>query len=160
MKTIHFARYEFKHICKIEVCRNDQGEILEHFPQSRYSKAATTQLHKYGSGPFVKFTIPKSLNKSGVYIITVSNQEKTVNNKEKYVGETKDLTKRYNSGYGNISPRNCFKGGQETNCRLNFNIYNEIKKGNQVDLWFFETFDFKTIEIELRAKKKPEWNRV
>ncbi len=153
VKTIHCGGLEFKHICKIEVCRNDQGEILEHFPQSRYSKAATTQLHKYGSGPFVKFTIAKSFNKSGVYIITVNNQKK-------YVGETKDLTKRYNSGYGNISPRNCFKGGQETNCRLNFNIYNEMKEGNQVDLWFFETFDFKTIENQLRAKNRLEWNRV
>ena len=30
---------------------------------------------------------------------------------------------RYNNGYGRISPRNCFQGGQSTNCRVNNLIF-------------------------------------
>ena len=36
-----------------------------------------------------------------------------------YIGETAGLRQRFNMGYGNISPRNCYVGGQSTNCKMN-----------------------------------------
>jgi hypothetical protein len=62
-------------------------------------------------------------------------------------------------GYGNISPRNCFKGGQETNCRLNNLIYFAVSEGRDVNLWFHQTANFKSAELELRAMKAWPWNR-
>jgi hypothetical protein len=38
-----------------------------------------------------------------------------VDESKEYVGECRDLVKRFNSGYGQISPRNCFVGGRRTN---------------------------------------------
>lgn len=35
-----------------------------------------------------------------------------------YIGETDNLEKQFRQGYGNISPRNCFKGGQSTNYKM------------------------------------------
>ena len=44
----------------------------------------------------------------------------------RYVGECANLSARFNVGYGNISPKNCFSGGQETNCRLNNLLYEAV----------------------------------
>ncbi len=74
-------------------------------PQSRYKNNKGLLLNNHGSGHFCKFVIPKNCMINGVYAIVV--------NKElKYIGECVNLSSRFNSGYGNISPRNCFKGGQ------------------------------------------------
>jgi hypothetical protein len=62
-------------------------------------------------------------------------------------------------GYGNISPRNCFKGGQETNCRINNLIYETAKEGVSISLWFLNTQDHKSVEGELLMDKGPDWNR-
>jgi len=63
-------------------------------------------------------------------------------------------------GYGIISPRNYFAGGQETNCRINNLIYQAAKAGRRISLWFVNTKDYKGIERELRASDPPEWNRI
>jgi hypothetical protein len=62
-------------------------------------------------------------------------------------------------GYGIISPRNCFIGGQETNCRLNNLILLAARGGAKLSLWFLPTDEYKGVEHELRASEKPEWNR-
>lgn len=77
-----------------------------------------------------------------------------------YVGECKNLTARFNTGYGQISPRNCFVGGQETNCRINKLILSEAVQGHGVRLWFMQTAAYKTIEMELRSIRRLPWNRV
>jgi hypothetical protein len=145
--------YEFERVCELDVERGTDGEVIEFMPQDRYAKAATTPLNRYGSGPFVKFKIPRNLATSGVYVLTV-------NGIPKYIGEAADLSSRYNMGYGNISPKNCFKGGQETNCRLNNLIYREVSQGRGVALWFYKTASYKAVEAELRASQRPEWNRI
>jgi len=63
-------------------------------------------------------------------------------------------------GYGNISPRNCFKGGQETNCRINNLVYQAALKEEAVSLWFFPTADYKMMESALRMARKFAWNRI
>jgi hypothetical protein len=105
-------QYEFAQVCDIEPLRENDGSVRALKPQSRYKNNNALPLNKYGKGPFCKFTIPKGYKVSGVYAIVV-NQEL------KYIGECVNLSSRFNVGYGNISPRNCFKGGQETNCRIN-----------------------------------------
>lgn len=43
-----------------------------------------------------------------------------VDNTIKYIGRSHDpFYKRVNQGYGHISPKNCFRDGQSTNCRIN-----------------------------------------
>jgi len=107
----------------------------------------------YGKGPFGKFRIPNNYNVSGVYAVVVEGELK-------YIGECLNLSSRYNMGYGIISPRNCFVGGQETNCRLNNLIYQTANAGRKISLWFMQTKDYKAIERKLRASDPPEWNRI
>lgn len=88
----------------------------------------------------------------GVYALTVDGGVQ-------YIGEAEDLTRRYNMGYGHISPRNCYTGGRATNCRLNHLIYKEASKGRKVDLWFYRTEDRLAAEAELIRSLQPPWNR-
>jgi hypothetical protein len=89
---------------------------------------------------------------AGAYVLTVDDNPA-------YVGECINLSSRYNNGYGNISPRNCYAGGQLTNCRINHLIHNAVNAGQQIKLWFLRTANRKTIEAELINALKPEWNR-
>ncbi len=68
---------------------------------------------------------------SGVYLWIVDN-------KIKYVGETIDMKKRFNNGYGHISPRNIFKGGQSTNCKMNKFALNMFNQGKDINIYFHE----------------------
>jgi len=83
----------------------------------------------------------------------------TVDAEAVYVGECVNLSSRYNNGYGNISPRNCYEGGQRTNCRINHLVYKAASDGRLIDLWFLKTARYKTIESELINSLQPAWNR-
>lgn len=109
-------------------------------------------IHKYGRGPFCKFKIPGYFRSAGVYAIATPE-------KIKYVGRCVNLAARYNSGYGQISPRNCFSGGQETNCRVNSLVLAEANMGQDLALWFHQTESPDVIEVELLGSIAPEWNR-
>jgi hypothetical protein len=90
---------------------------------------------------------------SGVYAIVIGK-------KVKYIGECSNLSVRYNTGYGIISPRKCFKGGQETNCRINKLICRAAKTNHKISLWFLKTKNYKAIEKQLRTYIEPEWNKI
>lgn len=143
----------FINVCDIEPERNSRGSVKNYMPQERYENRNHLSLSQYGKGPFCKFKIPNNYNQSGVYAITVND---TVN----YIGECVNLSSRYNMGYGNISPRNCFVGGQDTNCRINNLIFSETKNGRHVALWFFHTSSYKEVEDKLRGHLKLKWNRI
>jgi hypothetical protein len=147
------AGYEFDCIGEIEPERDAGGGVLQYMPQGRYRNARNLPLNRYGAGPFCRFKIPKSFQASGVYILTINNEVRSV-------GECLSLAVRFNVGYGNLSPKNCFKGGQETNCRLNNLIYTAAQAKEHVSLWFFQTTDYKSIEAALRSALNPVWNRV
>ena len=145
------AGYKF---VKIGVIRLDEDNDM---PQSRYTKAKQIPLHKYGGGPFCRFSVAKGCRKEGVYILTGG-----VN--ELYIGECQNLEERWGPrGYGAIFPRNCFKGGQETNCRINNLILQARKNGIELVLWFYEIEGGKrervATERELVQALKPPWNR-
>jgi hypothetical protein len=122
-------------------------------PQQRYQNARALPLNRYGSGPFCKFRISNRFQVSGVYVLTVDGAPQ-------YVGECANLSARFNAGYGNISPKNCFKGGQETNCRLNNRLHAALLAGQRISLWFFQTVEYKSIEATLRRTLNPTWNRI
>ena len=150
---MRIADREFEHICDIEPARGTDGSVLQFMPQDRYNNARNIPLNKYGTGPFCKFKIPNRFQASGVYVLTI-------NDEVRYVGECANLSARFNTGYGNISPKNCFKGGQETNCRLNNLVCRTAEVGGHISLWFFRTADYKSLEAGLRFTLNPAWNRV
>ena len=149
---MNIDRTEFQFVCCLEPEVGSDGAVVPFMPQQRYTNAKNLPLNNYGEGPFCKFRIPRQFNTSGVYALVVGGAVK-------YIGECINLSSRYNSGYGNISPRNCFKGGQETNCRLNARIYAEVQSGRQVELWFHSTREHKQLENRLLAASNYEWNR-
>ena len=144
--------YTFKYICNIEPELDGNVAIKQYKPQSRYKNQKGLKLNKYGKGSFCKFRINKDIHRSGVYAILV-------NEELKYIGECVDLSDRFNTGYGQISPRNCFECGQETNCRINKSIFKEKRINNKISLWFYRTKNYKSIESQLIEKSKPSWNR-
>lgn len=150
--NVRIGQYDFIFISLIEPERNIDGSIKEYMPQSRYENSSKLSLNKYGKGPFCKFKIPRDIELAGIYALNA-------NDKVKYIGECEALSSRFNMGYGNISPRNCFIGGQETNCRINSIILESLKKGTQISLWFHQSAQYKQIEQELREFISPEWNR-
>lgn len=148
-----FGDYQFDHICPIEPKRDELGEILIYHPQDRYAKREQIPFNAYGNQDFCKFSIPLQLNLAGVYVLTV-------NDMPFYVGKCINLLKRYNAGYGNISPRNCYKNGQSTNNRINNLILQEIKLGKSIDLWFYQTTKLREVEKNLIRElgTRDHWN--
>lgn len=145
--------YKFELVSDIQPDRNPDGSLREFMPQKRYLNSRRLPLNAYGAGPFCKFKISNRYAISGVYVLTIDGVIM-------YVGECANLTARFNAGYGNISPKNCFKGGQETNCRLNNLIYRSAVAEQTIALWFLPTTDYKQIEATLRAARRMAWNRV
>ena len=146
--------YSLDQVCEIIPFHDKEGSILEIFPQSRYENKRNLPLNKYGEGPFCKFTINRKYSgKTGVYVILVDNDIH-------YIGECEDFFKRFGMGYGNISPKNCFQGGQPTNCRINSKILSVFKLRKIIKLYFFATKDRFRIEHELITILNPKWNKT
>lgn len=152
-----FADVEFGYIGAIEVERDSDGTLVELFPQARFSRCETTPLHAYGQGPFCRFYIGSKIRAAGLYVVTV-------NEEPLYVGECANLHKRWASGYGSISPRNCFTGGQQTNCRVNNLVLETARSGSRIELWFRPQSGSKAdriaVETALVDALQPNWNRV
>ncbi len=152
-----FAGLSFSYIGPIRPERDERGEIIEELPQSKFRNERDLPLHKYGEGPFCQFRVAFGWQQSGIYVLTNGDDPC-------YVGECQNLEDRWGTtGYGRISPRNCYKGGQETNCRVNNLIYRETKTGAKLALWFHsidgDKQDRLAVESELVAALKPPWNR-
>jgi hypothetical protein len=64
-----------------------------------------------------------------------------------------------NTGYGLISPRNCFVGGQSTNCRVNALILEAAKQGLRIEILFCETKRRFELEAQILRQLRPEWNK-
>ncbi len=152
VSTRSVGQYTFSLVCPIQPITDVLGRIEKFSPHSRFKNSKNLSLHAYGSGPFCRFRIPGNMRYEGVYVLTLDDQVQ-------YVGECLNLASRYNAGYGNISPRNCYQGGQMTNCRVNHLIYEAAQVGHRIALWFFETPNRKTVEAELIQALRPDWNR-
>ncbi|SER50780.1 GIY-YIG nuclease family protein [Natrinema salaciae] len=144
---------EFDFVDTVTVERNEEGQIALKMPQNRYDKSDEIPVHQYGWGPFCKFyadTFPYK-ETAGVYIFTANHQIV-------YIGETVNIHSRIQAGYSNISPKNCFEGGQQTNCRINNAILEIVRNRGQVALWVMEAEDRKQREAELIEECNPSWN--
>ena len=62
------------------------------------------------------------------------------------------------SGYGQISPRNCFAGGRTTSCRVNTLILRAVQAAEQPELWFAPTPRSRFREQALIVALQPDWN--
>ena len=150
--------YKFEYLGRIDADRNADGSIKLIEPQDRYANVKGLPLNNYGNGPFCKFRMAKGLNSAGVYMVC---RDKII----LYVGQTINMDKRWSSnGYGGISPRNCFKGGQETNCRINTMIFKSLSAGQTLSLWFHnvenDKFTLDTVEHALIDSLQPIWNKA
>lgn len=75
------------------------------------------------------------------------------------IGETDSLEKQFRQGYGNISPRNCFKGGQSTNCKMNKVALQLFLQGKEIEIYFYETEEYKNVERELLQRINTKYNQ-
>ena len=147
-----FAGMTFEKVGTIDPERDGSGTIRELMPQSRYAKADTTPLNPNGAGPFCRFSIAQGINAAGVYVLTLDGSPV-------YAGKCVNLAKRWGGmGYGAISPKNCFVGGQSTNCKVNNRILRHAQIGGSLALWFHPTADADTAERALILNLRPQWN--
>lgn len=151
--TFEILGIRFKLICNITPEIDSNGNPKEYMPQDKYRNEFGIPLHKYGKGPFCKFKIPSNIKETGVYVVLVNGQAK-------YVGECEDLSKRWNAGYGNISPRNCYIRGQPTNCRINNLMLGAFRLDHNIELLFCKTDNRFQVEKGLILKLQPEWNKT
>ena len=166
IKNISIGATAFQFISMITPDVDIQGHIIEERPASRYDNVKGLKLNEYGNGPFCRFKIPtgpvvaRDLDTLGVYAIF----DETV--KALYIGKctgrTSTLFRRFNSGYGVIYPRNCYRGGQSTNCRINNLILTAMKRGSSLAVFFHRTpsgFEASVLEAALIGQTgKPTWN--
>lgn len=128
------------------------GRVLQFMPQSRYKGHGKQRLNRHGAGPFCRFRAAKGVSSAGVYVVTVEG-------KIFYVGECVNLSVRWGlSQYGSIQPKNCYVGGQSTNCKVNSRVLSNALAGKKIQLWFHPTQDHKAIELKLRSTVNSPWN--
>ncbi len=142
--------YEFVFIETIELIKTKDG-TLSYEPQSRYKNAGTMPLHEYGEGAFCRFKLKNAKDVSGVYAWVIDDEVV-------YIGEATNFRKRFNMGYGVISPRNCYIGGQITNCKMNKVVWKEYEKSNRIQIYFYETPHYKEVEEELLLSITTKYN--
>jgi hypothetical protein len=137
---------------RLMIDRDQDGRPLRFMPQSRYEKAASTPLNAHGAGPFCRLRVVGATHQGGVYALTVDSRVT-------YVGRCQDLASRFGStGYGGISPKNCYKGGQATNCKVNHAILLATEAGSLVEAWFRATDIGAPLEAEVIRRLQPPWN--
>lgn len=149
---INIGGFFFSFVQELEPERTITGKIRLFDPKTEYAKRDKKPLNKYGKGPFCRFAITSGYShRKGVYALF--DDEHLL-----YIGQTVNLEQRYNRGYGNIQPINCYVGGQSTNCKINAMVLKKYQEGNHVFLYFCETEDYDAVEHELINLLNPEYN--
>lgn len=139
-------KYEFKYQCDIKAEVSENGDIITYNPADKYKKKETTNLNEYGKLDFCYLLKMALCKDSGVYAIYE-------NDKLIYIGRAKNFCSRWGKvNYGAISPKNCYVGGQSTNCKINGYICEKLKEGKKLELYFYKTEDYKVVEKNLLDK--------
>ena len=132
------------------------GRILSESPAVRYSKRDLVPLNRYGAGPFGRFKVNGLKAVAALYALCASDEVL-------YIGETVNLGQRWSSsGYGRIQPRNCYVGGQQTNCRINALMLVAAESGRAMGLHYLVSPDDHArlaAETRLIGLLRPSWNR-
>ena len=111
-------------------------------------------LNKYGDLEYCHFCLgdPAIASSKGLYIYTVED-------KLMYIGQTKNsFSQRIDPGYGKISPKNCYKDGQATNCHKNALI---AEHEGSVKFWIHlesNEDEIMRLESNLIDEHQPLWN--
>lgn len=175
--NIRDKKYSFDFIEEIRPINDEEGNIylkkfsyeeLVSYKSNKYEKELVTSLildeDKFSIKDlrdlsnrlaFCKFQLENKIYNSGIYIWVLDNEII-------YIGETKNFSKRFNHGYGNISRRNIFKGGQSTNCKMNRLVLKMASKKKYIKLYFKEInnmADYKALEKELIQEINPQYNK-
>lgn len=123
--------------------RKNEGDLI-------YTKF----LNKYGDVSYSRFLIADPIynRKKGIYAYYE-------NEALRYIGRCRDsIKKRINQGYGKIHPKNCYKDGQATNCRINALI---TQSYDTISFWFCELEceeEIISYEKNLIHSLTPPWN--
>lgn len=145
--------YEFSYGSLIDARRKPDGVLELDYPSVRYDNVKNLRLHKYGSGPFVFLRLAPLPTEPGVYAIVEGDRVL-------YVGKASvTIQVRWQLGYQSIQPRNCFQGGQSTNCRVNNLIHDALAASRHIDLYLLATPNYVEVEDELIALVQPPWNK-
>jgi hypothetical protein len=151
--TVVLGGIEFILVGELDPDRDANGEPLEFMPQAAYAKAATARLNPHGAGPFCRLRIAQQVREPGLYAVMAADEVR-------YIGIADDLAERWGPrGYGAIHPRNCYVGGQATNCKINAAVLRAVKAGNRLYLYFARVLaDRRQIEARLVAALRPPLN--
>ena len=160
--NIDNEEYKFKYVQDlIPVCQNGELRVYNHL-NSAYNNY---EKNEYGGNDFCDFWIEYPKNISGVYIWVINKDKyKDKDNFDDkyeiiYIGEAKDLLTRFNTNYGHISPYNCTKNGQRTNCKMNNVVLELYRKHNKiVHLYFLPCKNHKKVETILLANINTKYN--
>lgn len=139
--------YEFRPMGHIEPLKNEGGSVFTDQPQFRYknTRGRAYNPNCNDTTEFTRFRVEGLPKDSGVYVWLLDG-EKTLS----YIGRAKNLNERFSSkGYDRISPRNCFVGGQSTNCKMNHEVLKQYQDGKRFRLYILETKDFVAVEAAL-----------
>lgn len=137
----------------IDAARDETGVPVTYTAWERFANPKGLALNKWGAGPFVRLQPPPLPKLPGVYTVTKGELVQ-------YVGIAKaNLFERWGRrGYSVIDPRNCFVGGQSTNCHLNHLIGDRLGRDERLDLWFLTDPEPRPIELSLIRALRPPWN--
>ena len=109
-------------------------------------------LNKYGDEVFCRFSISEHLKSMGLYCFVMGGAVT-------YIGRSHDpFGKRINQGYGNISPKNCYRDGQATNCHLNSLIAGHCEQLALYICTLTNDAEIDALEKVLIRQYQPEWN--
>ena len=159
---IMLEEYAFKLTAQIKLKIDKFGIPLEYHPAERYENKRSLKLNADGDKSFCHFALEPQkgsgsrLYHAGVYAI--------VGTSVRYIGRTNtSLNQRFN-GYRSIQPRNCYEGGQSTNCHINNNVLEDAKAGKTLWVYFHETEEPDYLEAYLlnslvATGRRPPWNK-
>ena len=139
---------------RLDAARDADGVITLETPHLRFANRRGLALNRYGVGPFSRLTIPVLPASPGLYALFMDGDQLM------YVGRARDsLRERWGRrGYSVIDPRNCYVGGQNTNCHINGLITRALCDGGTFDLWFHTTPTPDAPELRLISGLRPPWN--
>jgi hypothetical protein len=143
---------DFNLVGSLDPERGPDNAPVEFMPQAQYAKAATAKLHSHGLGPFCRLRVAQGIRQAGLYLVLCDAV--------RYVGICGNLAERWGPrGYGAIHPRNCYAGGQLTNCKVNAGVLREVKEGSTPLLYFrAQQAGRQQSEAALIALLRPPWN--
>ena len=150
--TLSLGGVEFRFAAAIRPRADANGLPVEERPHLRYENRGGLPLNRHGDGPFCRFSVSGLPERPGVYAVTVAGGLV-------YVGIANDLRERWSArGYARIHPRNCFRGGQSTNCKVNHAILTAARGGRPIRLWVHRTASPRSVEERLIRIFEPPWN--